>query len=48
MEPTSPSRPPAVWAALGTGCLMGLVLGIVLGALVQLYFPNLLGWLVAP
>ena len=48
MDSSTPSRSAGTWAALGAGCLMGLILGMVLAALVQLYFPDMLGWLLRP
>jgi hypothetical protein len=48
MSDPTPTRSSGTWAALGGGCLMGLILGIILGALVQLYVPGVLGWLLNP
>lgn len=48
MDQSSQSRPPGTWAALGAGCLMGLILGIFVGAVLQLYFPAMMNWLMTP
>jgi hypothetical protein len=43
-----PAAPPRHLRATLGGCALGLILGIFLGALLQLYFPGLLGWLLTP
>ena len=48
MDQPSHSRPSGTWAALGAGCLMGLILGIFIGAVLQLYFPGMMNWVMTP
>ncbi len=48
MDQPSQPRSPGTWAALGGGCLMGLILGIFIGAVLQLYFPGMMNWLMTP